>query len=60
MKSYTFTLTEAQANTVLHALAQQPYAAVVETINEMQKQAAAQVDRQAPPDSTMKVVQQSP
>ncbi len=41
--TYTFVLTEAQANTVLHALAQQPYAAVATTIADIQKQAGEQI-----------------
>ncbi len=42
MKTYTFTLTEAQANIALQSMAKQPYEAVAETIAEMQKQAAEQ------------------
>lgn len=41
--TFAFTLSEAQANTVLHALAQQPYAAVATTIADIQKQAAEQI-----------------
>lgn len=41
--TYTFVLTEAQANAVLHALAQQPYAAVATTIADIQKQAGEQI-----------------
>lgn len=40
---FKFTLSEAQANTVLHALAQQPYAAVATTIADIQKQAGEQI-----------------
>lgn len=42
MKTYTFVLTEAQANIALQSMAKQPYEAVAETIAEMQRQAASQ------------------
>lgn len=50
MKTYKFTLSEAQANLVLHCLAKQPYEAVAETIAEIQKQAGEQIKAaEAPP-----------
>jgi len=52
METYTFVLTEVQANIILQALAVRPYAEVFDLIAEIQRQAGNQAETPSPLSST--------